>query len=58
MKVYYCQKCDKYTYKAVYKNKKCKSCGNTLIILPIDFIKFYKMDLDERNKYLSKYKNT
>ena len=54
MKVTYCKQCQKYFYTSQLKNLGCKICSQTLIILPIDFVKFTDMGINERKIFIKK----
>lgn len=54
MKVTYCKRCQKYFYTSQLKNLECKICSQTLIILPIDFVEFTDMGINEREIFIKK----
>lgn len=54
MKITYCKQCQKYFYTSQLKNLGCKICSQTLIILPIDFVKFTDMSINEREIFIKK----
>ena len=53
MKVCYCRHCRKYYLNANRRLKHCKACGDSLIILPIDFMEFTDKSEKEREEYIA-----
>lgn len=51
LKVHYCKNCNRIAYTA-YKTHRCKACDKRCITLDIDFTKFNKMNLSEREDYI------